>query len=101
MKSEDGRYTVAQESEAFPYFTINVKPPGVMCGNRGGVLAFFERSAFLHENLNMITELGVVVDSDCGFHVRDEHIGEILFAECCAYLYERGRSTGWDQHEAL
>jgi len=101
MKSKDDRYTVAYESKAFPYFTINVKPPGIMDGNLGGVMAFFERCEFVRENREMIDGLGIYVNADCGFHVSSESQWEHLHAAICVYYFCRAASgEGW-KHEAF
>ena len=96
MKSEVDRCTAAYESEAFPWFTINVAPPLIMDGNRGGTAAFFERCDFVAENRDMIEGLGIYVNADCGFHVRNEIQYQHLIAEICVYFYGRAVDSEGD-----
>lgn len=65
MNGQDGRCTAAYESKAFPYFTINFPDRSTLDGNRGGVIAFFERAHFIRVNRMLLDLLGVVVTSDC------------------------------------
>ncbi len=101
MKSEVDRYTVAYESKAFPYFTINVAPPNVMDGNRGGTMAFFERCSFVAANREMIDGMGIYVNADCGFHVRSNTEWEHLHAAIRMYFFVRATGGEWGSHETL
>ncbi len=101
MKSQDGRYTVARECKVFPYFTINVAPPHVCDGNRGGAMAFFERLKYCQDNRDMLDGMGIYVNGDCGFHVTDEDAASVLLADICAYLLLKGHDLSEVVHEAL
>lgn len=80
MNGQDGRCTAAYESKAFPYFTINFPRRSVLDGNRGGVVAFFERAHFIRVNRMMLDLLGVVVTSDCELLCQSQDSCDFLVA---------------------
>ena len=78
MKRKVGGCTAAFESEQFPHFTVNVPEPDLFSGNRGGVIAFFERAAFAYDHQEAIEALGCYVNGDCGFFVSPDNLADFL-----------------------
>lgn len=98
MKSQVGRYTVAHESEVYPYFTINTPRLSLLDGSRGGVQAFFDRLDFAEGYQRVLDSRGIVVDSDGGFqYVKEE---DRLWLLVLFQMYE-AHCRERDEHETL
>lgn len=80
MKSKVGRRTAAYESEAFPYFTMNVYTRSFTTRSfNTDIEAFYTRLEFVNKKLQVIGALGIHVDGSLGFQeVRPEHRAKLM-----------------------